>query len=66
MPTSIPFRIAAALLLSCLVGLLLRITNLASVFPVDGPIVLGLDDAYYHARRALYTFHHFPAVPRAF
>ena len=61
-------RIVAPLLLACLVGLLLRVTNLDSVFPPDGVlpsdgwILLGLDDSYFHARRALYSFENFPAI----
>jgi len=61
-------RIVATLLLACLVALLLRATNLDSVFPPDGVlpsddwILLGIDDSYYHARRALYTFENFPAI----
>jgi len=62
------FRVVAILLLACLVTLLLRATNLASVFPPDGVlpsddwILLGIDDSYFHARRALYTFENFPAI----
>lgn len=55
-------RVLALLVLACLVGLLVRITNLESVFPQDGPIILGFDDSFFHARRALYTFENFPAV----
>ncbi len=61
-------RIGALVLLACLVGLLLRVTNLATVFPPDGVlpsdgwIVLGKDDSYFHARRALYSFENFPAI----
>ena len=61
-------RIVAPLLLACLVGLLLRATNLPAVFPPDGAlasdgwIVLGKDDSYFHARRALYAFENFPAI----
>jgi len=61
-------RIVALVLLACLVGLLLRATNVASVFPSDGVpaadgwIGLGKDDSYFHARRALYTFENFPAT----
>ena len=61
-------RIGALVLLACLVGLLLRATNLATVFPPDGVlpsdgwIVLGKDDSYFHARRALYSFENFPAI----
>jgi len=61
-------RIVAPLLLACLLALFLRATNLARVFPPDGVlpsdgwIVLGTDDSYFHARRALYSFENFPAV----
>ncbi|MAG30331.1 MAG: hypothetical protein CL908_05470 [Deltaproteobacteria bacterium] len=55
-------RVAVLLVLACLVGLFLRATNIAGIFPPDGPVVLGMDDAFYHARRALYTFEHFPSV----
>jgi dolichyl-diphosphooligosaccharide--protein glycosyltransferase len=61
-------RIVATLLLACLVALFLRVTNLDSVFPPDGvlpsdgSILLGVDDSYFHARRALYTFENFPAI----
>jgi dolichyl-diphosphooligosaccharide--protein glycosyltransferase len=61
-------RIVATLLLACLVALFLRATNLDNVFPPDGAlpsdgwILLGVDDSYFHARRALYTFENFPAI----
>jgi dolichyl-diphosphooligosaccharide--protein glycosyltransferase len=61
-------RIVASVLLACFVGLLLRATNLLNVFPPDGVlpsdgwILLGTDDSYFHARRALYTFENFPAI----
>ena len=61
-------RVVATLLLACLVGFLLRATNLDNVFPPDGVlhsddlILLGVDDSYFHARRALYTFENFPAI----
>jgi asparagine N-glycosylation enzyme membrane subunit Stt3 len=62
------FRVVATLLLACLVGFLLRATNLDNVFPPDGVlpsdglILLGVDDSYFHARRALYTFENFPTI----
>jgi len=65
---STQIRVVAILLLACLVGFLLRATNLESVFPPDGVlpsdgwILLGVDDSYFHARRALYTFENFPAI----
>lgn len=55
-------RVVALLLLACLAGLLLRSEHLAYVFASDGSIVLGVDDSYYHARRALYSFENFPAI----
>jgi asparagine N-glycosylation enzyme membrane subunit Stt3 len=54
--------IIAGVLLACIGGLLLRVTALASVFPSDGSIILGVDDSYFHARRALYIFENFPAI----
>ncbi|MBW2493325.1 MAG: hypothetical protein JRE43_01130, partial [Deltaproteobacteria bacterium] len=61
-------RIVASVLLACTAALLLRATNLLNVFPPDGVlasdgwILLGIDDSYFHARRALYTFENFPAI----
>ncbi len=52
----------AALIGACAVGLLLRALNFASIFPAEGEVLLGLDDAQFHARRALYSFVNFPAV----
>ncbi len=54
--------IVAGVLLACAAGLLLRATPLPSVFASDGSIILGVDDSFFHARRALYTFENFPAI----
>ena len=51
-----------ALVGACGMGLLLRALNFPSIFPADGGVLLGLDDAQFHARRALYSFVNFPAV----
>jgi hypothetical protein len=40
----------------------LRALGLERVFSSDGRILLALHDCCYHARRALYSFEHFPAV----
>lgn len=52
----------AALIAACGVGLLLRCLAYHSVFAENGDVLLGLDDAQFHARRALYSFVNFPAV----
>ncbi|MGE4652536.1 MAG: hypothetical protein AAEJ53_16745 [Myxococcota bacterium] len=52
----------AALIGACGVGLLLRALNFPVIFPAEGDVLLGLDDAQFHARRALYSFVNFPAV----
>ncbi len=41
---------------------MLRSTGFFDVFPGEGAVILGLDDAQFHARRALYSFVNFPAV----
>lgn len=46
----------------CALGLVLRSLLFGDVFSASGTVVLGLDDAFYHARRALYSFVNFPAV----
>ncbi len=50
-----------ALLAVSAVAFTLRALNVPLVF-VGDDVVLRLDDSQYHARRALYTFEHFPAV----
>ena len=52
----------ATLLAACGVGLLLRSLEFHTVFPENGDVLLGLDDAQFHARRALFSFVNFPAV----
>ena len=52
----------AAVIAACGVGLLLRCLEYSTVFLHDGSVLLGLDDAQFHARRALYSFVNFPAV----
>ena len=62
------FRVVTTLLLACLTGFFLRATNLENVFPPDGAllsdgwVLLGVDDSYIHARRALYTVENFPTI----
>lgn len=50
------------LIAACGVGLLVRVLNYPTIFPENGDVLLGLDDAQFHARRALYSFVNFPAV----
>jgi asparagine N-glycosylation enzyme membrane subunit Stt3 len=45
-----------------LVALATRALGWETVFPGDGTVVFALGDAYYHARRALFSFEHFPKV----
>lgn len=47
---------------ACALGLLLRSLGYYDVFPPDGEVLLGVDDAQFHARRALFSFVNFPAV----
>jgi len=42
----------------------LRAIGLEQTFPGGGEVVLAFDDAQYHARRAWYSFLHFPSVLR--
>jgi asparagine N-glycosylation enzyme membrane subunit Stt3 len=56
------FRVAAALLVLLAVGV--RSLEWAPVLPGDGSVWLVPFDGAYHARRALYTFEHFPALLR--
>src|SRR5215471_11709489 len=56
------FRCAAALLVLVAIGV--RSLEWAPVFPGDGSVWLLPFDGAYHARRALYTFEHFPALLR--
>jgi dolichyl-diphosphooligosaccharide--protein glycosyltransferase len=46
----------------CTLGLLLRISHYREVFSDSSMVLLGVDDAFFHARRALYSFVNFPAV----
>ncbi len=48
--------------LVALLALALRAADRRGVFPEDGVVELAPADSAYHARRALYSFHHFPAV----
>ena len=64
-PSSPP--IATSQILAVLAGAMLtawgiRSLMVASVFPSDGTVLLGLDDSAYHARRALYSFVNVPAI----
>ena len=56
------FRGAAALLVLLAVGV--RSLEWAPILPGDGSVWLLPFDGAYHARRALYTFEHFPALLR--
>lgn len=53
-----------ALLLVASLAVALRSLDYAEVFPGDASVELGVSDSAYHARRALYSFHEFPAVLR--
>ncbi len=48
--------------LVALLALALRAADRRGVFPEDGVVELAPADSAYHARRALHSFHHFPAV----
>lgn len=55
--------IAACLLgMAVLFALALRSVGLEKVFPGDGTVVFALGDAFYHARRALFSFEQLPKV----
>jgi dolichyl-diphosphooligosaccharide--protein glycosyltransferase len=56
------FRLAAGLLVLLAVGV--RSLEWPLVFPGDGRVWLDPFDGAYRARRALYTFEHFPALLR--
>lgn len=54
---------AAALVVLCGMVVAVRSVGFEKVFPRAGPsVVLAVDDAQYHARRAAFTAEHFPAV----
>jgi dolichyl-diphosphooligosaccharide--protein glycosyltransferase len=53
---------ASLLLVAALLALAVRALGLEKVFPGDGTVVFALGDAFYHARRALFSFEHFPQV----
>lgn len=56
-------RTAAAL--AAIVGVVafaVRSLGVENVFPDDGTVVFALGDAFYHARRALFSVQHFPRV----
>ncbi len=55
-------RARGALLLVLLLGAGLRSLDLPQVFVRPGEVVLAMDDAAYHARRAFYSFENFPKV----
>jgi dolichyl-phosphooligosaccharide-protein glycotransferase len=50
------------LVLTALIAFSARSLGLETVFPGDGSVVFALGDAFYHARRALFSFEHFPQV----
>ncbi|HTF35301.1 MAG TPA: STT3 domain-containing protein [Myxococcota bacterium] len=50
------------LFLTALLAFAVRSLGLETVFPGDGSVVFALGDAFYHARRALFSFDHFPQV----
>ncbi len=54
----------AALLaaLSALLAVFVRALGAENVFPGDGTVVFALGDAFYHARRALFSFEHLPRI----
>ncbi len=50
------------LLLVVAVAALARALGSERVFLEDGSVAFAAGDAFYHARRALYSFHHFPEL----
>lgn len=52
----------AGLVGAMLVAWGIRASLASMIFLADGSVLLGLDDAAYHSRRALYSFVNFPAV----
>jgi dolichyl-diphosphooligosaccharide--protein glycosyltransferase len=46
----------------CALGVLLRSFHYREVFSDSSMVLLGVDDAFFHARRALYSFVNFPAI----
>ncbi len=57
-------RPTAALLLAlaAVTAFVARSLGVESVFTGDGSVVFALGDAFYHARRALFSFEHWPKV----
>lgn len=53
---------AGLLLATVLLAAAVRSLGLELVFPGDGTVVFALGDAFYHARRALFSFESFPHV----
>lgn len=62
MPASGQARWAFALLLAVATAALLRAIGFEEVFLDDGSVVFFFGDAFYHARRALWSFENFPGV----
>lgn len=52
----------ALLLVTMLLAALVRSVGVELVFPGDGTVVFALGDAFYHARRALFSFEGLPRV----
>jgi dolichyl-diphosphooligosaccharide--protein glycosyltransferase len=48
--------------MAALVAFANRSVGAERVFPGDGSVVFALGDAWYHARRAWFTFEHFPRI----
>ncbi len=61
-PPRRPGLIATALLALCVVALAARAIGYERVFLDDGSVVFAIGDAFYHARRALFSFLHFPQI----
>ncbi len=53
---------ACLLLVAALVAFAVRSLGLENVFPGDGTVVFALGDAFYHARRALFSFERLPQI----
>lgn len=54
--------IAVGLALVCGLALAFRCLGFEWVFPGNGEVLFAVGDGHYHARRALFSFVHFPAI----
>ena len=55
-------RAAGGLACVVLLAFALRAFAFPLVFTADGEVIFAIGDAYYHARRALFSFENFPSI----